>query len=165
MKIVFLDIDGILNAHEELDPNVMCGQIHTEKVECFNTILEHTGAYIVLSSAWRYLIHRKEMTLEGLDWLLRSHGIYQKRLIGITRMDTMVDLADSTDIPTPLMNERGAQISDWLKENPECDSYVVIDDMDLGISEAGHPFILVEGSVGLTEQNVKDAIDILNREE
>lgn len=36
MKILFLDIDGVLNAHE-FDPEVMCGQIHAgcpETEEC-----------------------------------------------------------------------------------------------------------------------------------
>jgi hypothetical protein len=161
MKVVFLDIDGVLNAHEDLHPDVMCGQIHSNKVAYLNQILERTGAKLVLSSAWRYLIHRKEMDLVGLGWLLRSHGIYQDRLIGITRPDTMVDIADSDKIPIPLMDERGEQISDWLKEHPECERYVVLDDLDLGISEAKHPFVLVDGSVGLTEQNVEAAISIL----
>jgi len=159
MKIIFLDIDGVLNAHEKLDPNVMSGQINKDKVKLLNQILEATGAKLILSSAWRYLVHRGEMTLQGLDWLLRSHGIFQDRIIGITKPDTMFPTPDGKIFPKE--NERGEQISAWLQENPGYIKYVVIDDLDLGISEAKHPFILVDGTVGLTEQNAQKAIKLL----
>lgn len=158
-KVIFLDIDGVLNAHEELDPKIMCGRIYPDKVARLNMILEETGAMLVLSSAWRYLIYREEMTLTGVEWLFRSHGIYQKRLIGITKPDTMISLSDSVKVPAS--NERGEQISMWIEDNPEVSKYVVLDDLDLGISRAGHPFVHVNGSVGLTTQNAKDAIKLL----
>ena len=66
MSILFLDIDGVLNTHEN-DPEVMCGQIHRDKVQLLNGVLRDTGARIVLSSAWRYSIYRNEATLMGLE--------------------------------------------------------------------------------------------------
>jgi hypothetical protein len=91
LKLLFLDIDGVLNAREELDPDVNCGTFHRDKVDRLNRVLRKTGAKIVVSSAWRYLINRAEMTIEGFDWLLRSHGVIAGRLHGITRKDTVRD--------------------------------------------------------------------------
>lgn len=45
---------------------------------------------------------------------------------------------------------------------PECPrSYVVLDDMDLGITDAGHPFVLCDDIYGLTAPAADEAIRIL----
>lgn len=168
MRFLFLDIDGVLNAHEPIHPEIMCGQFHVDKVDLLNWILRATDAKIVLSSAWRYLAHRGEMNLAGLDWLLRSHGVLSGRLVGITRPDSMRESPIFDGKNWPVHNERGQQIRDWLNsENPwmaETKSYVVIDDLDLGISEFGHPFVKTDGAVGLTVKDAKQAIDYLKTE-
>lgn len=164
MNLIFLDIDGVLNRHEPLEEGVMCGKLYDHKVFLLNHILKHTDARIVLSSAWRYLVHRGEMNLTGLGWLLRSHGI-MNRLVGITREDTIKrDPWDGSKPWQPCDNERGQQISDYLLAGPgslENLRYVVIDDLDLGISAAGHPFIKVDGTQGLQWGHCEEAIKIL----
>lgn len=161
--LIFLDVDGVLNAHE-FDPECGCGQIHREKVDRLNRILRATGARVVLSSAWRYLIHRDEMNLMGMEWLLRSHGLLAGRLRGITRMDTKVARRDYNGTPSSwaITDERGEQIREWLAINTAVEPpYVVIDDLDLGISEAGHPFVQTDGAVGLTDADADAAIEML----
>jgi hypothetical protein len=164
--LLFLDIDGVLNTHEH-DPEVLCGQIHPDKVRRLNHILRETGAMIVLSSAWRYIIHRGEANLQGMDWLLRSHGVLANRLIGITREDTMVrGVYDGEPGSWPMTDERGQQVCDWIlsegRNHPGWSGrYVVIDDMDLGISEAGHPFVLVDGMFGLSDEDAEMAVGYL----
>lgn len=166
MNLIFLDIDGVLNTHEPLEEGVMCGKLHDKKVERLNTIIDSTGAKIVLSSAWRYLVHRGEMNLAGLGWLLRSHGI-RDVLIGVTRPDTMErGTWDGSTHWTPCNNERGQQISDWIKDhnNLEADlieRYVVIDDLDLGITDSGLPFVKCDPAQGLTFANAMKAFDLL----
>lgn len=160
MKLVFLDIDGVLNDHD-FDPESLCGRIHHDKMKIFNHILRHTGAMVVLSSAWRYIVHRNELTLAGIDWLLRSHGMLANRLIGITREDTMCREPYNGDPKTwPMPNERGEQIAMWLSDG-EPHRYVVIDDLDLGISEWGHPFVQTDGKVGLTVEDADRVIALL----
>lgn len=162
--ILFLDIDGVLNTHE-FDPDVLCGQIHRDKVGLLNGILRATGAKVVLSSAWRYILYRGESNLMGLEWLLRSHGMLAGRLVGITRPDTMVrgDTYSGRPNEWPQANERGRQITDWLEANGGLPRrYVVIDDMDLGIKEAGHPFVQTEPTVGLTRDDAERAVRILS---
>lgn len=161
--VLFLDIDGVLNAHE-FDPDIMCGQIHRDKVALLNVVLRETEAKVVLSSAWRYIVYRNEANLAGMEWLLRSHGMLANRLIGITRQDTMIRGETFSGEPSMWLhtNERGAQITDWLADNPPPRSYAVVDDLDLGITEAGHPLVQTTGTVGLTITDTMRLIEILN---
>lgn len=162
IPLIFLDVDGVLNDHQ-FDPEVMCGQIHRDKVGRLNRILRATGAGIVLSSAWRYIVHRSEANLMGMEWLFRSHGLLAGRLVGITRSDTMEPKEyDGRPGTWPVVNERGRQIADWLAESGQDHPYVVIDDLDLGISDAGHPFIRTDGKLGLTDDEADRAIELLS---
>jgi hypothetical protein len=162
--ILFLDVDGVLNCHEH-DPDVLCGQIHPDKVDRLNRVLRVTGAKIVLSSAWRYLIHRGEMNLQGFEWLLRSHRVLAGRLVGITAPDTMTRAMYDGDPTTwtPAPNERGPQISRWLEQNGGRTGrrYAVVDDLDLGITAEGHPFVKTVGDVGLTEADAGRLVRVL----
>lgn len=166
MKCLFLDIDGVLNVHD-FCPNAMCGPIHRDKVALLNRVLDATNARIVLSSAWRYLVHRGEMNLTGLGWLLRSHGLHADRLVGVTREDTV-----SIGKPFGIANyvtpdERGDQIAEWLRRSPDAPvgitvtRHAVVDDLDLGITAAGHPFVQTDGKVGLTEADAGRLIELL----
>ena len=162
---LFLDIDGVLNCHE-FDKRIMCGQIHKDKVALLNWVLTETGARIVLSSAWRYLVYRGEMNLRGLEWLLRSHGILADRLVGITREDTVktVNGYNGDPITWHQQDERGKEIAEWVRANG-VRRYAVVDDLDLGIREAGHPFVQTEGKVGLTDEAAALLIELLRGKE
>lgn len=163
-RIIFLDIDGALNTHDYC-PEAQSGSLHRDKVNRLNHALRVTDAKIVVSSAWRYLVHRGNMKLAGLEWLLRSHGVIANRLIGITRKDTMQTWEplhhDNTKPALPIPNERGQQITDWLAVNHRNPSYVVVDDLDLGITAAGHPFVETQHDIGLTDANTDEIIKIL----
>lgn len=106
--ILFLDIDGVLNGHQILREAGCCG-IDPRCVRHLNLVLRRTGCKIVLSSAWRYMIHCKAMKLDGFWYMLRTHGFTNNGngnpIIGLTRKDK--DVGDS--------NERGRQIREWLK--------------------------------------------------
>lgn len=165
MKILFLDVDGVLNSHPPLDPEVMCGTFDRDKVARLNRVLRATGASIVLSSAWRYLVHRGAMNLVGLDWLLRSHGVMQGRLLCVTRKDTMQRQPYGGDPEGwPIDDERGQQITEWLRKVGRLDAYAVVDDLDLGIRAAGHPFVQTVGSVGLTDGDAAELVGMLTGE-
>jgi hypothetical protein len=162
--IVFLDIDGVLNDHRD-DPVARSGWIHRDKAARLNRILQAADARVVVTSAWRYFIHRGEMDLAGFEWLLRSHGVMPGRLRGVTRADTMVRVESGRNPERrPLSDERGEQIREWLAINTAAGPpYVVIDDMDSGIVAAGHPFVRTIGSIGLTDDDADRAIAILSR--
>lgn len=158
--LIFLDIDGVLNDHTVPD-GVLCGQIQPCKIAILNDILRATDARIVVSSAWRYLVHRGEMNLRGLSWLLQSHGLLADKLVGITTKDTEPLSWDGNPASWVHTEERGAQISAYLAAHP-CSRYCVIDDLDLGISAAGHPFVQTDSKVGLTYRDAAKVIELLN---
>lgn len=164
-RLLFLDLDGVCNCHEPT-PESLCGRIHPDKMELLNGILRATGAKVVLSSAWRYLLHRGEMNLTGMEWLLRSHGMIAGRLLGITRSDYETPRKPYSGNPADWQhtNERGKQVSEWLHRYGRNYRHVVIDDLDLGITDAGHPFVHVDGSVGLTWEDAMWAVRLLTEE-
>lgn len=174
MKVLFLDVDGVMNCHE-WDERVRCGTWHPDKVQLLNMVLEETGAKIVMSSAWRYLVYRGEMNLVGLEWLMRSHGVLEGRLIGITPNDspaTSIRYKGDRD-SYPVESLRGVHIKMWLMheeknvvKRPEgpVESYAVVDDLDLSISACGHPFVQTDGEVGLSAYNAFRLIQLLNKE-
>lgn len=148
MKLIFLDIDGVLNDH-----SMVIGYCRIEQrlAQLFQSSLEATDAQFVVSSAWRYMVHSGSMTLGGFRNLFWSHGIDGARLAGITAKDTNAE-----------QDCRGELIAQWIAENVhEPLSYVVIDDLDLGISKSGHPFIQTESNVGLTMRQALEVNDIL----
>lgn len=93
MKIIFLDIDGVLNSmdyFEKVKDNDGYTDINLEKVKLLKEIVDRTGAEIVLSSTWRELSNipgSKEEdsqytylvnTLENFGLEIKSHTPYLK---------------------------------------------------------------------------------------
>jgi HAD domain in Swiss Army Knife RNA repair proteins len=153
--ILFLDIDGCLNDHT-MDPIAESTTILPRCVACLNRIIDATDCRIVIVSAWRYMILKGAMTLQGFEYLLQTHGVHAKgRLIGTTRLDWEPDAYRS--------KERGRQVREWLWQHAPADTYphVALDDLDLGYTDLGIPFVLVDGMFGLCDADAREAIAIL----
>jgi len=151
--LIFMDIDGCLNNHNT-HPIIKCNTIEPLLAQRFNQILWRTNANFVVSSAWRYMVLGGGMTLDGFRYMLQSHWIDANRIIGITRKDVSSETMD-----------RGAQITEWLSANASRfnGKYLVIDDMDLGISAAKLNFLHIDGTVGLTASDVEKAVSQLDK--
>lgn len=157
LRLIFLDVDGVLNRHES-HPILKYCTIEKDLAENFNQLLWQTDSMFVLSSAWRYLYLGGSMEESGLRNLLLSHWVDGYRLKGVTEKDE-VGVGYNPD-------NRGKQITDWLVRSElhktiQDFRYMVIDDMDLGISEAGHPFLKVFGDQGFTKESLATAINML----
>jgi len=103
MKIIFLDIDGVLNTYAEQGkhgPNY----VDPKKVERVKKIVGATGAKIVISSNWRFDMAAVHKTL----------SILSQDIIG----------------NTGLTGNRNSEIEEWIGNN-DVDSFVVIDDLYL----------------------------------
>ncbi len=110
MKVIFLDIDGVLNSDEyikkvkKLHTQGIENEIDVNKVKLLKRAVDETKAKVVLTSSWRYT--RKAQSLKDL---LLSYGIH---------VDT-----------TPFINhKRGLEIKKWLSDNLNVEEYVIIDD-------------------------------------
>lgn len=150
--VIFLDIDGVLNGHN-FNEMAMSNIIERRCVKLLNWILLDTGARIVLSSAWRYMIHGG-MSLQGFDYLLRTHGVVADRLIGCTCTDET------------MWSTRGRQIASfrnrYISPLAPC---VAIDDGDdedtYGLKTCGIPWVRTDGNRGLGTDEAFRAIKIL----
>lgn len=151
--VIFLDIDGVLNGHD-FDRDALSNTINRRCVKLLNWILKQTDARIVLSSAWRYMIHGGGCTLLGFEYLLRSHGVIAGRLIGATCLD-------ETQWVT-----RGRQIASFRDRHvsplARC---LAIDDGDdedsYGLRSCGIPWLRTDASTGLVFDDACRAISIL----
>ena len=155
--LLFLDIDGVLNGHEFLVEAKSC-KIDPACVRRLNRILKETDARIIISSAWRYMIHGHAMTLEGFGYMLRTHG-----------MVSMVNGAERIIIDVTCRDEdiegRANQVKASLAARPGQDRYVILDNEDYGFTEAGLCFVQTDGKVGLTDADADRAIALLTRED
>lgn len=127
MKVIFLDIDGVLNTeryvieqykktgkphsthHSEFDPICM---------ENLKDFIKQTDAYIVISSSWRLGNHKTDKGWKTLINRFNTYGLLD-RIIGCT---------PCLDDQYKDMCCRGHEIQKWLDDNKNIDNFVIIDD-------------------------------------
>jgi len=160
MKVIFLDIDGVLNHTQWYVSDRNPGNLNGEEgdidplcAERINRICSETGAKIVISSDWRiswpYCIDRIEKG--GIE-----HGlIIDKTPEHMWAEHVTQDFLDWTS--------RGAEIDDWLSHHPECENFVILDDRKDFTEEQWPHFIHVNSMRGIDDIDVTFAIKILNR--
>ena len=103
MKVIFLDIDGVLNTVKDFQRHNFIG-MSPVLVRRFNKLVKDTGAKVILSSTWRHDKNWREvMVRNGLDM----------KFLGRTK-----DLRDKI---------RGMEIDEWLGRH-NVDRYVILDD-------------------------------------
>lgn len=153
MKIVFLDIDGVMNAPDARDDDPLPLAFRRSAVLALNRIVREADARIVISSTWRISTHAGDISLDGWGWLLKSHGVMPAtgRVVGVTRMDEPSRGGER--------DTRAKQIRDWLILNPRVERAVVLDDDDGDYAPT--PFIRVNPATGLTDADATQALSLL----
>ena len=79
MKVIFLDIDGVLNSNfwnNDHQKEISDGKyIDTEKVKLLSGLVQKSGASIILHSGWRFWFGEVKADVErALDILGRGTG-------------------------------------------------------------------------------------------
>jgi hypothetical protein len=107
-------------------------------IKVLNSILEETGADIVVSSDWRF-----HASLEELGDYYESQGII-KRPIGVTEKFDYTNWLEEGFLPnhdnfpwsryTDLEQHRYFEIKRWLRDHPEITHWVAVDDLYMGIT-------------------------------
>lgn len=153
MKIIFLDIDGVLNNQQCLKKREF---LSMELIEHLNKIQKATGAKIILSSTWRLgLTDDAQVIDSGLH-------PYLDQLIQIFR-DLDIPLIGRTGRSDDYM--RGQEILDWLEKHQDVENYVIIDDDREDIicyEQLVSHFVHTQTLKGLTGAQANKAIRILN---
>lgn len=132
MKILFLDIDGVLNTK---DAAKELNYIDPQKVKVVAKIVKETECKIVVTSAWRNTID----LMEKLRGKLRKEGI---------------DIYDVTTYTNHLMTSRLQEIRFYLQEHT-IEKYAILDDEQISLEG----FFLVES--GLTNKLANKVISYL----
>jgi len=154
MKVVFLDIDGVLNSQDFIIATHLKGilpddKIDPEAVARLNQITDETGAIIVISSTWR-LHYLWKKNIEGLKKLLKEEE-------GIT--GTILDVTPDHQ----RYRGRGGEIQDWMDHCAQpIESFIIIDDSD----DMDHllPRLIRTGfQKGLQDEHIKTAIEMLGK--
>ncbi len=170
MKIIFLDIDGVLNSQllfqRNYDKNKKRKRGNAESKEDYhleqldgiaisylNGLIEKTGAKVVLSSTWRM-----GNTIEYIRDLLHKKGFKG-------------ELIDFTPIHRHTASVRGNEIYQWINDNAQmlCGSnvgsdfkeYVIFDDDSDMLYWQRNNFIQVDAYCGLTPNQCHKAQFIL----
>lgn len=151
MKVIFLDIDGVLNSEDYAIYRYYGHKVDEEHafidkraIIFLNYILKETDAELVLSSSWR--------GSDTTNQVLKDNGLSK-------------DLFDST----PYLDSRfrGDEIQKWIDDyesnNPKLESYVIIDDDTDMRPEQKENFVHCDCFHGLTSIDCYKAIDILNK--
>lgn len=143
MKIIFLDVDGVL------DPllkslgsgnfsSIACGHIS-------HMLIKEPSLRIVVSSSWR------RWGLEKIREILQKNGIDPTKVISILE-------AKGGWAP----ENRHKQVKDWLESHPEIKDYVVLDDYPLDGFEDRQ--VKMNGYIGFTETDMENALKVLSED-
>ena len=171
-KIIFLDIDGVLNTDDDpkpiingVDPaNVFHDIPRRDLISNLNHIINETGANVVISSTWRKHAHW------GILWRLFQVLGFEGKIIDSTPVDG---------------DDRGQQIKQWLEDEntgkhiclidklrwnikiEKVVTFVILDDLVYDIishEDLKNNTVATDPSHGLTIEKVREAIKILNGE-
>ena len=137
MKVIFLDIDGVLNDFTS-SANIWDDTPTDMHLRNLKLIVDETGAEIILSSTWRLF--------------MRSRRVVEKRL---------ADFGMKLSGCTIELYNRAEEIQEWLDRHPEVDKFVILDDESIS---GKFPKNLVQTTMayGLLPTHVRKAIKILN---
>ena len=140
MKVIFLDVDGVLNHGRQIE------KVEDDKIQLLKQIIDETNAEIVLSSDWRYWLNTDDEDMILLERKLSSVGI---------------DIMSST--PMTKHGCRGAEIYQWINEwqGEKIDKFVILDDR-YDMKPYMNRLVQTSFNLGLQEKHVKKAIQLLN---
>ncbi len=157
IKLIFLDVDGVLNCSTTKEKCVVYTGIEEKKVAILKQIVDETNAKIILISTWRYawyklpqLKSQQDELADYLDQKLSAQGL------------AIFDKIDNEAIG------RGKGILDYLNrlklKDIDIDSFIVIDDeiSDYKSTRLMSHLIQTGYKDGLLNKHLRKSIKILN---
>lgn len=175
MKIIFLDIDGVLNTIQTfIDINreyQITGEKRIEidefRVELLKKIIAKTDAKIILSSSWKHYFQKNNHNIiprskRGKD-LVKIFHKYELEIYDMT-----------PDLPNHLRED---EIEEYLISHDNIENFVIIDDdtypltkfigsniIKTSFTDDGEMIKNMDQCQGLCEEDIEKAITILNKQ-
>ena len=159
MKIIFLDIDGVICLSREWGSrkrkikrweleggdgqppvNIRLDDFNKIAVDVLNDIILTSGADIVISSDWRLYA-----TLSEMKDLFNQFGVIKEP----------IDFTPELQTTTKYANIRVDEINLWLSKHSDIKKWVAIDDMDLSDLDN---FVKCREREGLKQCNISNKI-------
>lgn len=143
MKILFLDIDGVVNSAQfvksEFEKNGKGGTVGIDPrlADIIKMIIFTTGCEVVLSSSWRLWDDtRQQVKREVVEYI-----------------DVTPDHKGTTD--------RGCEVIAWLKDHPEVTRHAILDDNS--DFHKDQPLFKTSWETGITMDVAQQVVDHLNQ--
>lgn len=136
MKVLFLDIDGVVNSAESFKNRGFTG-IDRYMAFLVGNMVDNLKIEVVLSSSWRH--HD-----DGMEEI-RKH------------VCSFIDITPTID------GHRGTEIKAWLDKHPEVSRYAIIDDDSDMLPEQLPNFFKTSWQVGITPEIVKKITEHFNK--
>ena len=142
MKIIFLDVDGVLNR------TAICHGLESDKITLLKSIVDATGCEIVLSSTWRKTGHQRKR----IELMCRQH--LGKELLDATPVfDLKIGQLWAA-------SPRWKEIQHWLNRQVGIQSFVILDDEhDMG--QLQMHLVKTDSFTGLTAEITQEVINRL----
>lgn len=136
MKVIFLDVDGVLNSagllyHYGFD------YLDEDMVSLFCRVVKETGAEVVLSSSWRLNGRSRSIVSEAL-------AVHDVEIVGTT--------------PRLRGEPRYREISEWLSDHPDVERYAILDDDPEAGGGMGGSFFMTDLEIGLDEATARKVV-------
>jgi hypothetical protein len=153
-RVVFLDVDGVLNYTlwylDDRNPGNLNGEegdIDPLCVERINILCEKLSAKIVVSSDWRVCT----------NWQSRLEKAGLKNIIDKTPITLFGNYGRTYHFT------RGEEIDMWLQWHPGVKNYVIIDDREDMMKDQMDHFVKVNSYRGFSDEDLEKAMFILNQ--
>ncbi len=161
-RIIFLDIDGVLNANFQNDAcqgEISEGTlVNREKIALLGELVRRTNARLVLHSGWRFWFDGqiKPATAEAsrLADMLKAEGM---EIHDVTPDMTTEEIRSTKKFSLV----KAQEILGWVSMHNDTEGWVVLDDLDLHNDEVRRHQVKTDPAVGLTAEDIQRAETIL----
>ena len=130
MKVLFLDIDGVVN--------------------CRTTVQRHQG-FIGIDPMMAFLVGKIQLDTDcqivlSSDWRHSPDGVEEVE----ARVAKLLDKTKSLDITYSI--QRGSEIKEWLDRHPDVTRYAILDDNNNMLDEQQKNFFKTSWATGITPE-------------
>ena len=135
MKVIFLDIDGVLNTNSDRE-------ISNDKLKLLSELVSKTGADVVLSSSWRNWSNHPKTNIPG-SFIIKWKNQF---------LDNNISVTLTTELECP----KNLSIEKFIIQH-DVKHYVVLDDEPIDIAN----LVKTDAEQGLTQIDCLKASQLL----